>query len=171
MGQRIIQRKEKLGLIILSGLLFLVVLGSFATDAIYEYNDNVISVQKEKIQHTDPEHYIGFSRNYSRRFIAGLNIAALPLLISFIMAKKYYVSFAITLLYLGLGIYSIWLHLSGCFLGEDLCPPQSLWGRLSERTDWFELYALLTLITLLVWHIAIFVRTFRARSGLQGSMP
>jgi hypothetical protein len=145
---------EKKILIVLAGILLLLVLSSITQDIVYEYNKNVDTVQQEKQLHADPDHYIGFSHDDPHYSPAGFNLIALPLFISLLAARRYFMSFFFTVLYFSFFGYSIWLHFGTCYLGEDICPPVPLFGRLS----WWDITVILLLFILFLWQISIFLR-------------
>jgi hypothetical protein len=96
---------------------------------------------------------LNFAIDAPSRFTGGYNLMAIFLMASYAFGRRFRISALILVIYSFLHIYSIYVRLQGCFLGEDVCPPVDVWTKALSRLDWFDAYLFVILLTLIMWQV------------------
>jgi len=123
---------------VLSSILVILVAASFSLDRFDAYPEPVGGE-------------IQFAAHGPRYVTAGYHLLALPLFLTAIFVRKFWAPLVLTLIYLGIHIYSLWIRTQGCFLGEVICPPAKPLDKLLERALWIDGAATLILSILVIF--------------------
>lgn len=90
---------------------------------------------------------------------AGYHLLVLPLLVSIIFGKRFYVAVILAFVYQGIHLFAIYRSLDTCFLGGDICPATPALTKLIARLTVFEWSASVIIPVVLVWLIYMTIST------------
>ena len=88
---------------------------------------------------------------------AGYHLLSLPLLLSVIFGKRFYVAVILSFVYQGIHLLAIYRSLDRCFLEGNNCPPESVVEELVGTLTWFEWSASIIVPVVLVWLVHLVV--------------
>ncbi len=154
-----IDPRERLALILLSGILSLIVLVPISAGFVDDYNNSVRNHQEELNCLSNPRECVKVSAVYQAKSIPLFHLLTPFIFVAIVKAKRFIVSFLLTLTYVGFFVYATYVQYSyGCFLGEDICPPISFGGRLARVGDPFNIFTGTVILILLFWLASILLR-------------
>jgi hypothetical protein len=106
----------------------------------------------------------------TRQSLAGLNLLTIPLFLAVVFARRYIVSTALTLLYLGMLAFGMYLRLDGRgdLGGEGFY--QNYFTEFIAKSHWFEFLLPAVLAVIVMIHIKIHFRS-RIHSGNHADLP
>jgi len=76
--------------------------------------------------------------------------------LSVIFAKRYVAALCLTLFYGAVHCWAGYERVQGCFLGGDICPPDSITTKILARYTWTDWFATFTIPLILIWFVYMF---------------
>ena len=108
--------------------------------------------------------------DYPRQSVGALHFLAIPVLLAVVFARKYLASGLLTLLFVALIIFGLYLKLDGTGALEGEGFYSDVWVEFWAKTYWFEWLGYLSVFGLVLWHIRILTRQYRSVE-IQNDLP
>ena len=155
-----ISKTERVLLLAFASCAFLYFAVEISAEAIDSYNQSVEQYQKDLARQAGAKNIISFAVHGFFYRIPLFHLLTLPILLGLIRSKRYVLSSALTLLYLGLLIVAIMVRLDGRGLYGSENFFTDPWVELSVKTSFNDHFAAFVVAVLIIWQGSILFRAF-----------